>query len=206
MTRFKIFTFLFAFLLAGNMLFAQTIDDGKKFYYYERYNSALNVFKGLVNANPSNVEAVYWLGQAMIATNNAAGAKDLYQKTLMANPNSPLLIAALGHIELLDNKSNDARQRFETAISLSKWKDANVLIAIGKANIEAKGGDVPYAIDKLKQGADINKKSAELLITLGDAYRKMVDGSNAQMAYQNALTLDPNSVRALYGIGRIYET
>src|ERR1035437_5064605 len=82
MTRFKIFTLLFALLLAGNMLFAQTIDDGKKLYTYERYNSALTAFNTLVSANPTNVEAVYWLGQTMIANNNAAGAKDLYQKTL----------------------------------------------------------------------------------------------------------------------------
>jgi tetratricopeptide (TPR) repeat protein len=205
MNRLKI-TLLFALLLGGNVLFAQTINEGKQFYNYERYNSALTVFNSIVSADPNNAEAVYWLGQTMIATNNVAGAKALYQKTLMANPNSPLLIAAMGHIELLDGKPNDARQRFETAISLSKWKDANTLIAIGKANIEAKGGDVVYAIDKLKQGAEINKKSAELLITLGDAYRKMNDGSNAQVAYQDAINLDPKSARALYGIGRIYET
>ena len=39
-------------------------------------------------------------------------------------------------IELLEGKTNDARQRFETAISLSKAKDIDVLNAIGQANAD----------------------------------------------------------------------
>ena len=46
---------------------AQTIEEGKKFLYYERYKSAKDVFEKLVNANPNNADAVYWLGQTLIA-------------------------------------------------------------------------------------------------------------------------------------------
>jgi tetratricopeptide (TPR) repeat protein len=106
----------------------------------------------------------------------------------------------------LENKPNDAKNHFETAISLSKGKDANVLLAIGRANVDAKAGDATYAIEKLKMAADLNKKSPEILVTLGDAYRKMTDGANAQISYQNALALDPNYARASFMIGRLYQT
>jgi len=206
MRKIKIISLLSALLLCGNILSAQNLDDGKRFLYYERYNSAKDVFSKLVNSNPNNAEAVYWLGQAYIGQEDIAAAKALYLKSMSVNSSSPLLLAGTGHIELLENKPNDAKNHFETAISLSKGKDANVLLAIGRANVDAKAGDATYAIEKLKMAADLNKKSPEILVTLGDAYRKMTDGANAQISYQNALSLDPNYARASFMIGRLYQT
>lgn len=206
MRKIKFISFLSALLLCCNILLAQNLDDGKRFLYYERYNSAKDVFTKLVNSNPNNAEAVYWLGQALIGQEDIAGAKALYLKSLSANPNSPLLLVGVGHIELYENKTNDARNHFETAISLSKGKDANVLDAVGRANVDARAGDAAYAIEKLKIAADLNKKNPEILVNLGDAYRKMTDGANAQISYQNALNLDPNYARASFMIGRIYQT
>ena len=92
----------------------------------------------------------------------------------------------MGEIELMDHQHNDARNRFETAISLTKGKDFNVINAIGRANVDAKSGDAMYAIEKLKLIPE-NKRTAEMWTTLGDAYRKMTDGANAQLSYQGAL-------------------
>jgi tetratricopeptide (TPR) repeat protein len=206
MQRLKLILLSLTILIAGSAALAQNIEEGKKLMNYEKYISAQGVFSSLVSANANNIDAVYWLGQAMIANNNLAGAKALYQKTLMNNPNAALLLAGMGHVELLENKTNDARQRFETAISLSKAKDAAVLNAIGKANAEAKAGDGAYAIDKLKQATDLNKKNPDIWVNLGNAYRKMADGSNALQAYQNALAIDPNYARASFMIGKMYQT
>ena len=112
--------------MLGNVLFAQSIDEGKKFLNYERYESAQDVFSKLVAANPNNVEAAYWLGQTYLQNQDntdTAAAKALYQKTLQANPNAPLMLVGMGEIELMEGKKNDARNRFETAISLTKKKD-----------------------------------------------------------------------------------
>ena len=56
----------------------------------------------------------------------------------MANSNNPLLLAGMGHIELLEGKTQDARNRFETAISLSQGKNVAVLNAVGFANVNGK--------------------------------------------------------------------
>jgi len=206
MHKIKISTLVLSLVISGNILFAQSIDDGKKFMYYEKYNSAKDVFSKLVNANPNNIDAVYWSGQAYLNLEDTASAKALYQKTLQANPNAPLLMVGVGEIELLEKKPNDARNRFETAISLSKGKDANVLNAVGKANIDVKGGDSLYAIEKLKLAAERDKKNPEIFVNLGDAYRKIPDGANAQIAYQNALAINKNYARASMMIGRLYQT
>lgn len=194
----------------GNTLFAQSIDEGKKFLNYERYTSAQNVFSKLVAANPNHIEAVYWLGQTYIKNDenpDTAAAKTLYQKTLQANPNAPLLMVGMGEIALMEGQKEDARNKFEAAISIPKKKELpEILAAVGRANVDTKIGDPVYAIDKLNQAADREKKNAEIQILLGDAYRKMIDGANATTSYSNALALDPKNARADFMIGRIFET
>lgn len=209
--RIKITTgifFLAAILFAGTTL-AQSIDDGKKFMYYERFKSAKEVFEKLIGANPNDEEAIYYLGQAEIGLENLAAAKSLYQSRLAAAPNSPLVLAGMGHVELLEGKTQDARNRFETAISLSQGKSIPVLNAVGYANAnpESKNGDAAYAIEKLKQATLVKKfKDPEVYANLGDAYRKFADGGNAVLSYQAALAIDPNYSRALYRMGKVYQT
>jgi len=108
---------------------------------------------------------------------------------------------------LRKGKATDARQRFETAISLTKSKDVNVLNAVGDANIDAKVGDAAYAVEKLNLATQTkNFSSAETYVLLGDAYRKLIDGGNAVQSYQKALTIDPKYAEAKYKIGKIYLT
>jgi len=205
MHKVKIISSLITLLFTGNILFAQTIDEGKRFLYYERYNSARDVFSKMVNANPNNVEAAYWLGQTYLGQEDSVSAKTLYQKTLSANANSPLMLVAMGQMSLMDRQNNEARNRFETAISLTKGKDYNILNAIARANVDARSGDAAYAIEKIKMIPE-NKRTAEMWTTLGDAYRKMTDGANAQISYQSALGVDPNYTKASFMIGRLYQT
>ena len=211
MKKIKTGVLLLSALLAVQFSFAQSIDEGRSFLYYEKYISAKNVFQKLVDANPNNVDAVYWLGQTMLATEDKdiAGAKALYQKTLAANSSSALLIAGMGHIALLEGNTADARSRFETAISLSGGKNVGVLNAVGFANgdFSSKFGEGAYGVEKLKQAVDLKGgKDPDVYSNLGDAYRKLADGGNAQLAYEAALALRPNYARAKYRIGRIYQT
>src|SRR4029077_4778075 len=92
---------------------AQTLEEGKKFLYYERFQNAQSTFEKVLNANPNNIDAVYWLGQTMIHrrdTRDTAGAKALYQKMLATNGNAPLLLVGMGHVELLYGNKTDSRQ------------------------------------------------------------------------------------------------
>ncbi len=200
-------------LLFSISLKAQTIDQAKSLLYYEKYKSARAAFEKLVAANANDVDAVYWLGQTMIMPDDknakdVSDAKALYQKTLLANSNSALLLAGIGHIELLEGKDQDARNHFETAISLSQGKSVPALNAVGFANVNAKNGDAAYAVDKLKLAIAAAKKMTDpdVYVNLGDAYKKTGDGGQAQIAYEAALALNPKYARASYRIGKIYQT
>src|ERR1043166_3288877 len=115
------FSLIVAAAVITNISFAQTVEQGKKFLYYERYKSAQETLEKVLAANPNNIDAVYWLGETMANrkdTRDTAGAKALFQKMLSTNGNAPLLLVGMGHIELMQGNTTDSRQRFETAISL----------------------------------------------------------------------------------------
>ncbi|MFZ1529764.1 MAG: tetratricopeptide repeat protein [Ferruginibacter sp.] len=209
MNKLKTTMVSFALMLFANTVFAQSMDQGKKFMYYERFKSARDVFQKILEKEPANEEAVYYLGQAYMGLENLAAAKKLYLDKLAANPNSPLVLAGIGHLELHEGKKADARNHFETAISLSQGKRIDVLNAVGVANSDpdANNGDAAYAIEKLKQATGIKGfKDPEVWTNLGDAYRKFADGGNAITSYNSALALNPNYARAIYRSGRVYQT
>lgn len=212
MKNLKFTLILLSSLLAVSFSNAQTIDDGKKFLYYEKFISAKNAFQQLITANPNNDEAIYWLGRTLIAPDedkDIEGAKALYEKGLAVNPNSALLNAGLGHVELLEGKTQQARNHFETALSLAGGKSIDVLDAVGFANgdFDSKFGDAAYAVEKLTQATNIKKfKDARVMTDLGDAYRKLGDGGTAQRTYEAALAMDPNYARAKYRTGRLYQS
>jgi tetratricopeptide (TPR) repeat protein len=203
----RFISFVTMVVLGSKVLFAQSVEQGRKFFYYERYKSARENFEKVLAANPNNIEATYWLGQTMLEQKDSVAAKNLYQKALQQNGNAPLILVGMGEIELRENKTNDARQRFETAISLTKGKDVDVFNAIGRANVDAKAGDATYAIEKLNLATQVKGfKDAETYIIMGDAYRKLIDGGNAITSYKKALALDPKMASANHKIGKIYLT
>ncbi|HEY0066842.1 MAG TPA: tetratricopeptide repeat protein [Flavisolibacter sp.] len=201
---------LFFAALLSVTAFAQNVQEGINHLYAERYQSAKATFEKLVAANPNNLEATYWLGQTHIASNNTAAAKSLYDKALASNGNAPLILVGAGHIDLMEGRSNEARQRFEAAITASRGKkgdDPAVINAIARANIDAKTGDVAYAITKLTALAQSTPNYAETYVNLGNAYRKTHAGGMAVQNYRKAAQLNPSlAAVANYRTARLYRT
>ncbi len=191
-----------------NIAFAQSVDEGKKFFYYEKYQSAKETLEKAVAAKPADAEAAYWLGQTLIEQNEVEAARKVYETALQTGKGSdPLLLAGMGHVELLENKTNEARQRFEVAISTTKSRNIDVLNAIGRANADAPAGDANYAIEKLKTATEVKKfKEPSVYINMGDAYRKLADGGGAVTSYNQALSIEPGYAEAKYKVGKIYIT
>jgi tetratricopeptide (TPR) repeat protein len=202
-------TGLVAGLLGMTTVTAQSIQEGINHLYAERNKSAKETFDKLVATNPNNLDAVYWLGQTYIAMEDVNSARDLYSKTLNANGNAPLIMVGKGHVNLIDGKKDDARQMFEAAINLSTGKkgaDVSILNAIGRASVDAKEGDVAYAIDKLKTAAQKDPKNADVFLNLGDAYRKAHEGGQAVTNYDMAVSANPAMARAIYRKAMVYYT
>lgn len=203
-------------LLLISGLKAQSIQEGMNHLYAGRSKSAVAVFEKMLAVNPNNIEASYWLGQSLLETDEIMGARlvsarQLYDKALKSSSNAPLLLVGMGHVELLENKPNDARQYFETALTMSrnnkKGDDPIIQTAIGRAIADSKTGDFKYAVDLLKSASSKDPKNTETLLQLGNAHRKAGDGTGggeAFLAYKKALEVNPSFAVASFRLAQIF--
>ena len=120
-------------LLMGNVLFAQSIQEGKQFLNYERYQSAENVFQKLLAANPNNTEAAYWLGQTYLDPNrepiDTAAAKALCRSSLPFRTSGAVMWCCVAIFNLLMLKIFSFGQRFSTArVHVQVFQSAKVFL------------------------------------------------------------------------------
>jgi tetratricopeptide (TPR) repeat protein len=215
MKKSAIVVFFTAFMSIAAL--AQNVQEGLNNLYAQRFQSAKSSFEKQIASNPNNIEAIYWLGQTYLLQGNTAGARSLYEKALGTSNNAPLIVAGMGHVLLLEGKSAEARQQFEAAVNASRGKkggDPVVLNAVGRANVEsytetAKRGDLDYAISKLNEAAGLAPTNGDILINLGNAYRKKRDATSGGLAVQSfrkAAAMPGTAAIGYYRIARIYET
>jgi tetratricopeptide (TPR) repeat protein len=206
------FTTCIAFILANFNAGAQSVQEGINNLYADRFKSAEQIFQKILAANPNVIEATYWLGQTYLDKDDNDAARQLYDKALAANGNAPLIMVGKGHVLLLDKKLDEARQLFESALTISRTKkgdDPAVLNAIGRANVDAKEGNLTYAVEKLELALQRDPKSADIALNLGNAYRKKDPGQGGGRAYEMyklASQLSPNFAYPYVRVAALFET
>lgn len=210
-------TFLISGLLIMSGVKAQTIQEGLNHLYANRYVNAIGVFDKMLAVNPNSIEAIYWKGQAIleneeIKSARLAEARSLYEKALQTTNGAPLIKVGMGHVDLLDDKKDDARQHFETALTMTRGKkgdDPVIETAIGRAITDAKGADYKYAVRLLEDAATKDPKNTETLLQLGNAYRKAGEGSgggSAFQTYKKALEVNPSFSAANLRLAKLFES
>ncbi|MGX5820528.1 tetratricopeptide repeat protein [Chitinophaga lutea] len=208
----RIFT-VFALLFAAGGAMAQSVEAGLKNLYYGKYAAAKQEFEKVIASKPSEERAYYYLGMAELGLQNKSGASAAFQKGLQAVPNSPLLTAGQGRIDLMDGNASAARQKFDAANAATKGKNGDVARAIADANTEVKGGDKQFALTTMQtllnnEGASKRNQytaTAADYIELGDAYRYLggENGGKAIEAYEKALELENKNAEAVMKQGLV---
>jgi tetratricopeptide (TPR) repeat protein len=194
------------FMLSYTAVAGQTIDEGRSHYYYERYQSAEDHFQKLTQQQASNAEAWYWLTASHLRQNETQQAYDNLQKAPQEVKNQPFYHVAQGATLLAMNKPQDAANHFNMALDQTKEKDPAILAAVANAHIEIKQGDANYAIQLLERAIKRDKRDANLNVLLGNAYRKLDNGTEAYKAYQEALQKNERLAAAYYQLGNIFVT
>lgn len=217
MKKTKISVLAFALLFTAG-LNAQTVQEGKNHFFAERYGSAIATFDKMVAADPNNTEAIYWLGQSYlqseeIMSSRISKTRELYQKAMQTSNGAPLIMVGVGHIDLLENKADDARQKFEAALTATRTRKGDspdILDAVARAVTDTKTGDYNYAITKLQDAID-NKgvKDPEMAVLLGNAIRKARPGEGGGEAfryYKKALEFNSNFPLASFRLAKLFQS
>lgn len=197
---------ILAFLLPTTLLnlfaSAQTIDEGKEHVFAMRYASAIAHFEKMVASAPANADAVYWLGQSYLDTDEPladrlAQAKKVYGAGLAASADAPLLKVGLGHVELLSGQVESARQQFESSLVATKDKKGNnnplIGYAIARAIEDAEQADFGWGVRLMEDATTRSPKSPEMWVLLGNLYRKANPGESGNQAficYSKAIEID----------------
>ena len=202
-----------AFLLTANAARAQSIEDAKKNLYYERYESAKEILKSIISKPTAPPDAYYWLAEIYLEQEDIDSAEttimlgmENFTKQNLSKKNSPLIFAGYGHLLLVKDSLAEARKQFDDILNETKNKDANTLWAVGKANVDSKNGDSVWAVELLKGAVKRDKRNEIMYTTLGDAYRKLIDGSNAIINYDKALDHNKDFAEAMFKKGRVYKS
>ena len=194
------------FLISSISLFAQKVDDARKFLYYERYQSAENLLHQILQTDPSNAEGWYFLTDAYLNQKEIKKASDSLQLAPQDVKDEPFYQVAMGSVLLQQKFADKANPYFDQALDKTKQKNADILLAVAKANIDADAGNINNAIDYLNKAIKRDKHNPELYTELGNAYRKLNNGSQAYQAYQDAVKEDSKYAEADYNMGMIFVT
>lgn len=195
---------LFALLPGFTVVFAQSIDAGKQHYYYERYKSAENFFHTYLSTHPQEAEAWFWLTKSYFVQDNSSKAADSLAFAPASVHEEPYYMIARGMVALQSNKMDSAQLYFNNAIDETKGKNAEILGAVAGAHIVSPNGNTNYALELLQKALKRDKHNASLYVLVGDAYRKMHNGTEAFKEYRKAISEDKQLAAAYYKLGDIF--
>lgn len=200
----KMFLFFIASISLTLAATAQTVEQGRQQLYYERYQSAENTFRQVLQQNPTDAEALYGLVQASLLQNKTDVARTALSGAPESLKGEPLYQVATGAVLLQQGKTTESAALFEKALSETKEKNPLLLSAVAEAHIRSAVGDGNYAVTLLKKAIKREKHDAALYTLLGDAYRKLHNGTEAYKAYQNAIAENAQYAAAYHQLGDIF--
>ncbi|MBS4064675.1 MAG: tetratricopeptide repeat protein [Chitinophagaceae bacterium] len=192
---------------------AQTAESAAAHIYYQRYASAVKELKSIIQQNKATPYVWYMLGEVYLSQGKIEAAEKVFnqgiEKAVAGNipkKSAALLYVGQAHYLLLKGETDKARKLMEELLELTKYKNADVLIAVARANADCKNGDKDWALALLEKAKKRTKNKASVLLVAGDVYRTISNGSMAVTFYNHSLAEDPSLAEACYKMGLIYKT
>ena len=207
----KIATASLGLVLVGSSVFAQSLADAKKAIDAEQYQKAKSMLKNLTATQADKDENFFYLGWVYLKQDYADSAKAAFNKGIAVNSKSALNYAGLGAVARLDKDNAGATNNFNQAVTLA-GKSSKPFQYVGEAYLlpltpdgKVTPADANAAIAVLQKGKVVNAKDADLLITLGNAYRSQLKSNEAYQAYSDASTIDPKNPGAKVATGVLWK-
>jgi len=204
MRKILFFTVCTFFFMGGSK--AQSTAEARKLLYYERFDGAAHALQTLLKTDPNNSEAWWLLTQTYVDKHRIPGLHDTLQQMPATVRQQPLGLCALGALALEEHKNDSALGYFNQALRMTKEKDPSILLAVATAEQCGDSVTAKSAIAVLNKAIKRDKHDPEVYVALGNVYRRLMDGTNAYKAYEDALAQDPRAVDAMYRIGKIFAT
>ena len=188
---------LFTPLVAG----CQDLKSGIDAYQKGEYDKAIQTLQEYLQNNPQDVEARYFLGNALFKKGLLDQAQEEFQKALEQDSKHPLVIYELGLVHIKKKEYEKAKEMFESGLKLKKQES---LFYNGLGLLQMEQGDLTQADLSFRLALAEDPENPELHKNLGDLYLKKEVIPLAIEAYTEALTLDSSLADVHYNLGETY--
>ena len=163
----------------------------------QRLRDAVSELQGIIQKEPGNTLAHFYLAQADLQRGELEAAKAALVDALRVQPGYASAMLGLGDIGLQQNDSHIALQYADQVIAQSYWNvDAHLLAG----NAYVLRNNPTAALKEFQIAAALNANSPAAQERIGRVLSAEGKFGDAEKAYENALNADPGSALALGGL------
>ncbi|MCQ9205528.1 MAG: tetratricopeptide repeat protein [Omnitrophica bacterium] len=161
-----------------------------QFYFYKKKpKEAIKIYERILNNNPNNIEAIFWLGYIYEEVNRHKEAIKVWEKGLGIDPSYAPILNSLAYIYAKDGiKLKKAEKMIKKALE-KEPKNGAYLDSLGW--VYFKKGDYKNAENYLTKAISYIK-DPEIYGHLGDFYIKIGNPEKGISYYQEGLTYFPD--------------
>jgi tetratricopeptide (TPR) repeat protein len=202
----KILSFAFA-VLCVQAATSQTHTDAFQAMQLKQWDKAIEIYSGLIKANPADQTALLTMGNAYLAKGDKDKAKMAFDDAFKAKPEGAMAFIANGRTLMLQNNMAEADKQFAKAAKSGK-KDVNALRQIAESFLYAPPGTKPNftrSEELLKAALDVGNKDVTTVMTLGYCYKEMPNGGLAAQQYELAESLEPKNMFIKFMLAKVYK-
>ncbi len=194
---------IFLVLLTSTSVIAQnSIEQGVKYMELEQFGNARRVFTSLIASAPTS-ENIYYLGEFYLTIGELDSAKAMFDKGISVDAKNGLNYAGLGAIQWIKKDTVEANKNFDQAIAIRK-RDAKIYYKIADIILGSEFKNPNKVIALIDRALTYKRDNADYYLVKGDAYLAKNDGNNAVSNYNEALKVNPKSVKAYICKGNLY--
>lgn len=184
--------------LSAGTLQGQSLEEGVKMYRYERYQSAQEMLSPMA---ASDAQANYYLGLATFHLGQVDKAKQIWE----AYPNDLANQSGLIRYQLAKGLTDAAHQAAQGMVAQAKRRSWEEYKYAADALMDSPEGNAELAIQWYQQALTQRPGDPELLISLGDAYRKVESGGGQALSqYRKAAETPTHQSLAHARIGKLW--
>lgn len=167
-------------------------------YFPEMVDDSIDYYTQLLELQPEDSAFIYYeLGHLYLKKEDKINSVSAFRLALEQDKTNPFYHNSLAYAYLKAELFEDAISHYNTAISINpdnEWT-AMVCHALGSTYAEVYG-NLDLAIDKFKEGIELDDKNYDLKLSLGDALMASGDIENAIRSYCDAISTEPDNFRA----------
>lgn len=168
----------------------------------KKYDNAINILTKLIEQNVKKEEIYKYLAIVYLATNQVVKALNVYNLGIKNIPDSSELYSNRGVLYYKANKLDLAENDFLKAYELNKF-DFIAKSHLGFINL--KKGNYEEAIKYFKEALSIKPFSADVYMSIGNAYEKLNKLIEARDNYELAYEYNPNNHIIIKRLIEIYK-